>query len=123
MSKSQTTWVTVTGGKIHAIRSVVLMIDPNEIQAGDLVIIQDSRGNVISGPVVETVLHNRAVLALEAFGFKISFARMTDYAHHGYELIPGIALIEHQGAMVNSELYIRSKAQLQRNKHLRSNPT
>jgi len=97
------------------------VIDPNDVQAGDLVIIQDSRGNIISGPVVE--IKAPWALAVEAFGFKIPFAKRSDQTHHGYVLVPGITLIEHQGAMVNAELYIRSKAQLQRNKHLRSNPT
>jgi hypothetical protein len=97
------------------------MIDPNEIQAGDLVIIQDARGNVISGPVVETKAPWG--LTVEAFGFKIPFAK-SDGPAPRWITVPGIKLIDHQGGMVpNADIYIRSKAQLQRNKHLRTNPT
>jgi hypothetical protein len=101
------------------------MIDLNEVQAGDLVIIQDSRGNVISGPTAVTMMDGQPDgLAVQAFGFLVQFARRDDHAHHGYVPVTGVTLIEHQGAMVpNAELYIRSKAQLQRNKHMRTNPT
>jgi hypothetical protein len=102
------------------------VIDLNEIQAGDLVIIQDSRGNVISGATVVTMLDGRPDgLAVQAFGFLVPFAKKDIHAlHRGYDPISGVTLIEHQGSMVpNAELYMRSQAQLQRNKHLRSNPT
>jgi hypothetical protein len=96
------------------------MIDSNEIQAGDLVIIQDARGNVISGPVVESKAP--WALTVEAFGFKIPFAKMGVATQ--WTPVPGVTIIEHQGGMMpNADIYIRSKAQLQRNKHLRTNPT
>jgi hypothetical protein len=98
------------------------MIDPNEIQADDLVIIQDVHQNVLSGPMVESVANGVKVKALKSFGFTIPFA--TEWPYHGYAVVPGIKIIEHQGGMVpNADIYIRSRAQLQRNKNLRTNPT
>ena len=101
------------------------MIDPNEIQAGDLVIIQDARGNVISGPTAVTTVDGRPDgLAVQAFGFLVQFAKYSSQVNTGYEPVPGVTLLGHQGSMVpGAERYISSQAQLQRNRHLRSNPS
>ena len=100
-------------------------IDPNDIQAGDLVIIEDRRRNVLSGP---TVITKDKSLALDAFGFKIPFAAYSDsvttFAGRGsYVVVPGMRIVEHQAQMTSAEDYIAGRTALQRNGHFRTNPT
>ncbi len=95
-------------------------LDPNQISVGDLVIIEDVRKNVLSGPAI---IQEGGHMALKAFGFEIVFADRFA-GHREYAMKPGIRLIDHQPPMLpGSEPYMSGKAALQRNARFKTNPT
>lgn len=98
-------------------------LDPNLISLGDLVIIEDQRKNVLSGPAI--IQEGGGHMALKAFGFEIPFAVWSGGAVTGsYAMKPGIKLIEHQpSSLLGSEPYIDGKTALQRNPRFKTNPT
>ena len=71
-------------------------IDPNLVQLGEMVTIQDTVKNVIMGPMVHTA---KGQMAVVAFSTEIVFARWSNRARDGkgaYRPAKGVRLVGHQ---------------------------
>jgi hypothetical protein len=72
------------------------MINPNTINEGEEVVIQDDAKNVLRGTMV---VDEKGNMAIEAFRTQIRFARWSTRDRGGYVPVKGIKIVGHQPAM------------------------
>jgi hypothetical protein len=96
------------------------MINPNVINEGESVTIQDKEKNVIQGPMMPT---ENGQLAVQAFGSNIVFARWSNSARDGlggYVVKTGLKIVAHRPPIDQLVIDVLPR---QRYQQQQSNPT